>query len=250
MKGDFSRVSYRPEKNYSRVLMQQGRVQLDSDWNEQAALLVSQGREAVRAIIGPAGAPQGDDAQGRPIAGFRVVAKQGALSATGGLYFVAGLLARSDKSQIIRYDKDMGKSGQYVAYLDVWERHVTALDDPDIRELALGGPDTATRAQIMTQVRLRRVADRGERFTCADFVPPAPASGTLIADTVPPPIVPDDCVVPPEAQYRGKENQLYRVEIHRVGRDGRITFKWSRDNGTVVAKWVGQAGESGQYPND
>ena len=38
MKGDFSRRTFDPQKHFSRVLMQQGRVQLDADWNEQAAI--------------------------------------------------------------------------------------------------------------------------------------------------------------------------------------------------------------------
>jgi hypothetical protein len=32
--------------------------------------------------------------------------------------------------------------GFYLAYLDAFEEHVTALEDP-LREVALGGPDTA-----------------------------------------------------------------------------------------------------------
>ncbi|HEX3531938.1 MAG TPA: DUF6519 domain-containing protein, partial [Thermoanaerobaculia bacterium] len=35
MKGDFSRDTFRKRKHYNRVRMQQGRVQLDADWNEQ-----------------------------------------------------------------------------------------------------------------------------------------------------------------------------------------------------------------------
>src|ERR1700761_3189774 len=35
MAGDYSRRTFLPEKHYSGVLMQQGRVQLDADWNEQ-----------------------------------------------------------------------------------------------------------------------------------------------------------------------------------------------------------------------
>ena len=38
MKGDFSRQTADPKKHYSGVLMQQGRVQLDADWNEQLAI--------------------------------------------------------------------------------------------------------------------------------------------------------------------------------------------------------------------
>jgi hypothetical protein len=53
------------------------------------------------------------------------------------------------------------------------------------------------------------------------------------------------CLVAPDARYRGEENQLYRVEIHRSGsawdgqdKDGNAdtaaTFKFSRDNGSNV----------------
>ena len=35
MKGDFTRLTFAPAKHYSSVRQQQGRVQLDADWNEQ-----------------------------------------------------------------------------------------------------------------------------------------------------------------------------------------------------------------------
>ena len=39
MSGDYSRVRFDPRIDLSGVLMQQGRVQLDSDWNEWVAVL-------------------------------------------------------------------------------------------------------------------------------------------------------------------------------------------------------------------
>ncbi len=60
MKGDFSRSSFRPEKNYSRVLMQQGRVQLDADWNEQLAILAHRDEIRTLDILGQSGAPEGN----------------------------------------------------------------------------------------------------------------------------------------------------------------------------------------------
>ena len=38
MGGDYSRDDFNPKNNFSQVLMQQGRIQLDSDWNEQAKI--------------------------------------------------------------------------------------------------------------------------------------------------------------------------------------------------------------------
>jgi hypothetical protein len=51
------------------------------------------------------------------------------------------------------------------------------------------------------------------------------------------------CILSPASQYRGAENQLYRVEVHRGGNvwDGNEntknaagSFKWSRENGSVI----------------
>jgi uncharacterized protein DUF6519 len=41
-------------------------------------------------------------------------------------------------------------------------------------------------------------------------------------------------MISPDACYRGTENQLYRVEIHKSGNADAATFKWSRENGSVV----------------
>ena len=47
MNGDYSRLTFDPSRNYSGVRMQQGRVLLDSDWNEQAELLNRRARAAI-----------------------------------------------------------------------------------------------------------------------------------------------------------------------------------------------------------
>jgi len=127
-----------------------------------------------------------------------------------------------------------------LVYLDVWPREVTALEDPAIQEIALGGPDTATRLQTAWQVKvLKNVGAR----SCAD--PPAawdalvaPSPGRLTTSAVAPPASDDPCVLSPSGGYRGLENRLYRVEIHSagpVGGSGPAEFKWSRDNGSVIS---------------
>ena len=57
MKADFTRNTFHPGKQFSRVLMQQGRVQLDADWNEQAAIQTSTTRQLAADLIGPHGGP-------------------------------------------------------------------------------------------------------------------------------------------------------------------------------------------------
>src|SRR5262245_14228045 len=68
MKGDFSRL---PDGGrYSGVWMQQGRVQLDQDWNEQLLIESGRSREAIRDLVGTSGAPAAEP-------GFRVRARGG-----------------------------------------------------------------------------------------------------------------------------------------------------------------------------
>src|SRR5262245_57193985 len=57
MKGDFTRNTFDPAKHYSRVLLQQGRVALDADWNEQSAITLHFLRALARDLIGPHGGP-------------------------------------------------------------------------------------------------------------------------------------------------------------------------------------------------
>ncbi|MEI2579931.1 DUF6519 domain-containing protein [Scytonema sp. PRP1] len=57
MKGDFSRYTFNPKKQYSAVLMQQGRVQLDADWNEQQAINQYRIETETKDIIGLCGVP-------------------------------------------------------------------------------------------------------------------------------------------------------------------------------------------------
>ena len=61
---------------------------------------------------------------------------------------------------------------------------------------------------------------------------PAPDPGKLNAKTA----ASSDCGCQPipAAGYLGLENQLYRVEIHQPGNETNATFKWSRENGSVV----------------
>ncbi len=153
MKGDFTRNTFNPRKHFSRVLMQQGRVQLDADWNEQSDILLHYLRTVVADLVGPYAAPMnggGFELQGGDNGDFGI---------TRGRIYVDGILVENDAesasymNQPLPPKGGLQNKGTYLAYLDVWEEHVTGLEDPDIREKALGGPDTATRAQVVWQVK-------------------------------------------------------------------------------------------------
>lgn len=139
-------------------------------------------------------------------------------------------------------------AGDYLAYLDVWERPVTAAADPLIRESAFGGPDTAIRDQIVWQVKFARFADLvaaeavAAPVSCASFVPgwspfgPA-APARMAARARAAAAVADPCALPATGGYRSLENHLYRVEIHNGGAAGG-RWKWSRDNGIREARYA------------
>ena len=256
MKGDFSRSTFNARKHYSGVRLQQGRVLVDADWNEELDLFLHRVETETVDVIGACGAP-------KHAAGFALstdtttlsAADQAGLNALGvlplksgdfligaGRYYVDGSLCENDEVVTFTSQPDLpgvqpiGASGVYVAYLDVWQRLITALEDPSIREVALGGPDTATRSKTIWQVKLLPVGEQGSEVACADEVTWPPAStGQLRARTEPNPPTTDPCVVPPGAGYRRLENQLYRIEIQRGSDDASgPTFKWSRDNGSIV----------------
>jgi hypothetical protein len=128
-------------------------------------------------------------------------------------------------------------------YLDVWERAITYAEDDSIREVALGGPDTCARSKVVWQVKCQVGHGAAQ---C--FVPPAPAPrGWLQAMAKQASPSTNPCIINPSASYTGPENQLYRVEINRAGAAGTTpgksaTFKWSRENGSVVYPISGGGG--------
>ncbi|HEX8262327.1 MAG TPA: DUF6519 domain-containing protein, partial [Allosphingosinicella sp.] len=137
------------------------------------------------------------------------------------------------------------QNGDYVAYLDVWERPIGAIEDPLIRETAFGGPDTAMRDQLVWQVKFARQSDLAAvgaltpPATCKSFGPTwsplgtATAPGAMAARAEASSAANNPCVLPSTGGYRSLENHLYRVEVHNGGRtaDNAVTIKWSRDNG-------------------
>jgi photosystem II stability/assembly factor-like uncharacterized protein len=135
-------------------------------------------------------------------------------------------------------------AGRYGVFLQVQEQHLTAAEREELREVALGGPDSATRTRTVWQAGLVALpgVDGGEA-TCADVVansPADPARGRLRARAVPAAVSTSECIVPPNGGYRRLENQLYRVEIHAGTKaTGGATYKWSRDNGSVIARLEG-----------
>lgn len=240
MKADFTRDAFNLSKHFSRVLMQQGRVQLDSDWNEQVSILLHYLRAFAADLIGPYGGPgdafkigpRGSAAGGgTPLPGFNI---------SPGHYYVHGILCENSKSLPYTGQPHTDlptQEGGYLIYLDVWERLISYVEDDSILDVALGGVDTAARAKVEWQVKSIHISPGGPtdpKILLGGLEQTNPA--LLRAQARTDQTSDDPCSISPEAHYRGFENQLYRVEIHTgENRDNRpVTFKWSRDNGSVV----------------
>ncbi|MGD2113908.1 MAG: DUF6519 domain-containing protein [Acidobacteriota bacterium] len=240
MKGDFTRFTFDRRKHYSGIRMQQGRVQLDADWNELDEIHAYRMRTESEDFIGPAGAP-------RLAAGFGVgVSGDGkSLTVSPGRLYVHGILCENEEEVPLTGQPGQpdlpgyelpADDGLYLAYVEAWHRHVTAVEDPSLREVGLGGPDTGTRLKTVWQVRLHRVGEVGMDATAETELPSwsaeiAPATGRL------------------RARVRGGVSPhlrtgLYRVEVHRVDpAAGKVFVKWSRDNASTVLRWREGSGE-------
>src|SRR5262245_15233669 len=159
---DLSRAAFDARKRYTSVRMQQGRVLLDDDFNEAERIQDEDERRALLDIIGPSGSP--DD-------GFRV--ENGRVNSRGdmtfdilaGTLYLGGLrvvnheledfagqpdwLQQPDSERTLPADERLD-----LVYLEVWRQSVTAVEDAELFEAALAGPDTSTRVRLMWRVHL------------------------------------------------------------------------------------------------
>ena len=250
MSGDYSRFTYDPRRRFAGVQMQQGRVQLDSDWNEQTELL----RERTRLLGLDVGGPAWLPALTTPNAFLIGVIAGPDLSIEPGRIYVDGRLAEIFPGEGITYLNQpffpdppaFNPAAGAIVYLDLWEREVSWAEEPQLLDVALGGVDTTTRVQQVWQVRLLQLP--GTTIDCGfdlNALNP-PSGGRLTTSAVAPPAPDDPCILPPNAGYRGIENRLYRVEVQQGGAVGTATFKWSRDNGSIVSRVGGLAVAGGQ----
>ena len=269
MSFDLSRISFDPSNNYWGVLMQQGRVQLDADWNEWVAQIVRRIQAGTLDALGNAAVPM------ETPDGFRIRSVGDELTIGPGRIYLDGLLAENHGTDPAKWNPALAEadgngttpffkqpylpynetskptpsdvfnrpaltSDAYLVYLDVWQRELTYLQEPGLVEKAVG-VDTTGRLQTVWQVKVLGNIGKTACVPAGEDTTSWPAAirpsggrlttsfGKLAGETNP-------CIIPPQVGYKGLENQLYRVEIHRGGEVGTATFKWSRDNATVATR--------------
>ncbi|MCI0808354.1 MAG: right-handed parallel beta-helix repeat-containing protein [Chloroflexi bacterium] len=247
---DISRHLFDARKRYISVQMQQGRVFLDADWNENERIADDARRKAILDIVGGQGSPDG---------GYRISGVTGAgqdldFRIEPGTYYLGGTRLDLDQPESFRAQTDWldqppgGIDPEHrridVVYLETWQQSVTAVEDSELLEVALGGPDTSTRIRNMSRVRVLRNVNNPD---CADAWKAASerfakagrgqlnAGGELVTDaeltvTIDPGVVGSDpCDPETTGGYLGAENQAIRVQIVSPN-----TFTWGFDNGSAL----------------
>jgi hypothetical protein len=266
MPGDYTRVTFDALKDRIGVLMQQGRVLLDADFNEFVEIIERRVRagdlDTFSRCVVPRVTPNG----------FRIQIGAGNMLTIGpGRIYVDGMLAENHGAPPLEFDRRLEEvrgtnplpydeqpylpdaatlfpvppeGGPHLVYLDVWQRELTHAEDPDVVEKAVG-VDTCARLQTVWQVKV--LPDVGQGVTCATpdgqieawQQATAPSAGRLTTSAVGIPADTDPCTVDPAGGFRGTENRLYRVEVHDGGAMGTASFKWSRDNGSIATPVTG-----------
>lgn len=238
MKTEISRDSYQPEKRYSGLYQQQGRMLTDADWNELVDILKGRLNEALKDVVG----------NGSPLHRNIVNNDTTPPKLEWGAIYIDGIqaLVRPDRDAAspVNFEYERQEDfpqpppivpANHVLYADVWERTVTQLMDERLRDIGLHGADTCTRKQVMAQIKW-----------CPEGIDPESApenprkgnarvSVTLLKkSTEPDPC--DPCAKQLDVKS-GVGNYLFRVEVHDVkgpaNNPDEITLKWSTENGAI-----------------
>jgi hypothetical protein len=249
MVADRARLTYTPARQYREVVSQQGRVTLEADVNEAGRISSESTRQNALDFVGPVGTP--DD-------GYAVSVTGGGteLSIGPGTMYVGGLRLQlpATVQQSAQPDwKDTATDPLWVppgdgaltaslALLAI-EQEITAVEDAALREVALGGPDSAARTRILQRFPLVSGAAtncdsaagqiatfwaaRGRTYNAAAAALEPRSRLKVTALSTPPAASP--CDPPSQSGYLGADNQLIRVQISAYNpatQTGRLLWGW------------------------
>ena len=246
MTADISRHSLRPAQKFTTVVRQQGRVPLDADETEADDLAALALRQMVAETICTRGSPDDGFSIGAP------VVANGALDFTiaAGTMYLGGARLASDGDQYagqpdwLTFPLDTpgpalpaGERTDLV-WLAATEQTVTATEDAELLERALGGADTTARRRMMWRVRVRQDVPEDCVEAFQELVDEAFPGGTVDADggevfsnarltvgfTLLEPLE-DLCRPGAQQGFLGARNETFRIQVTQPGR-----FVWGRDN--------------------
>jgi hypothetical protein len=253
MGSDIARVSYDSKQHYRSVVMQQGRVTLEADWNEDQAIFGEELRQETLEIVGRAGTPDN---------GYEVLPSAGAkpydFLVRNGTMYVGGarveLDARTDymtQPEWLDYwndpdwvdpEKLREKPATEWVYLFLREQEVSAVEDAALREVALGGPDTAARSRIIQHIVRLQTRSKDCAGGLAAAIEAWAAEGlrfnrrtmrlmpaSTLEVSFPPAPKPEPCEPEAVGGYLGADNQLIRVQI-----SGSNRLVWGYDDASSL----------------
>lgn len=248
MASDRARISVDPSRGYRAVVQQQGRVTLEADGNEAARLAETALREDVIDIVGVSGTP--DD-------GYLVTASGSGFQVGPGTYYLGGwrvtlgaaMPVGGGGPDALDLPATALGAGNYALALLLTEQEVSATEDRALREVALGGPDTAQRTRLMQRAVAISMTGTDCAGSAAAITAALTAQGaTLDAETgailpaarlqvslIAPPASTDPCDPPATGGYLGADNQLIRVSVTGYDpqtRQGKLV--WGYDNAATL----------------
>jgi len=276
VKAQISRDSFKEEKQYSAVYQQQGRMLTDADWNEMVRILKNRMDKTIGAAI-KSGSPKEGGILGKDVIKWEWSSpkepfKQSFNLAWGRIY-VDGMYgeihskntaAPSEQSigDIIVHQRDFPDNPAnclvdkyyYVAYIDLWERLVVALEDSKhLLDPAFHSADTCVRTQTMAQIKLTKLGALKDDETAIKAI--EKWEDKLANPKVPEnkkPLIPrgNATLINPnpessdpatgaghnyneEVGNRGTfnhKNALFRLEVHESSQY-KVVLKWSAENG-------------------
>ena len=277
MPADKSRRTDGLRDAYVGVVAQQGRVTLDRDFNAEHGYLAGRMTAETIDLIGPCGTPDDGWRISLPAAAypplwtppaplpapaqvqFDVRIAPGVMYVGGQRAFLRGeqdghpiIYSYFDQPDWAHVPGVLGPDGQHptreLVYLAVSEQEVSAVEDPDLLDVALGGPDTTQRLRLMRRVVREPVdaSDCGTAWEAAtalwhkrDGLDLDPATMRLRSETrlqvsfADEGATTDPCDPIVTSGYLGADNQLIRVQIGDPS-NGQAQLLWGYDNASFV----------------
>jgi hypothetical protein len=278
MPSDISRTS--DEQRYDGIVMQQGRVILDRDVNALRQTIDRRIANDALDIIGPCGTPDdgfvigpapGTTSPASPPLWSPPLAPTSPPSAepydfsiSAGTMYVGGQRAvfppdvpgqgtveysYFDQPNWVSPTTPATPPNQEFIYLHLLENEVSAVEDPELKDVALGGPDTTQRLHLVKRVKRLSVGsadcsvareEAARTWLAAGFVFEPQTmrlvpQATLQVSYADPSTATDPCDPIAQGGYLGADNQLIRVQVISAGPSGAPPgIVWGYDNASFL----------------
>ncbi len=267
MPSDRSRRPDRPHFGYTGVAAQQGRVIVDRDFDAEHSLTASRVALDALAFVGPCGTP--DD-------GYKITVDKAVfldellrfplspphsrgtnLSVSAGVMYLGGQVVSLAQSCTYLSQPEWTNPTEVtnpateLVYLDVQETEVGGVEDADLLDVALGGPDTTQRLKLLQRIKRKQFGASDLMTNCSAawkamlaewtaeglaFDPHTmslkPTARLQITFDTPTQSNNNPCDPASVGGYLGPDNQLVRLRVTTIG--GQLNVVWSYDDASFL----------------